>query len=371
MARRRPASRPEEIPPLDVAFNDLVRGFAESRKAEAELIESMRSLLPKETVDAILAGTFTPTALPAPPATPAVPAAAPVRGKDVRGDGETLLGDDVVAVLAASTVTRHMVVWWVQLPPGQLERSLYQRVNAVLETLGGKWDRTAPAHIFAEDPTERLQTVVREKRVVLDRDLGFFPTSPTLAERVVKLADIRPGHRVLEPSAGDGALVNEVWRQVKVFTDEIQCVELDERRAAALEDQGYRVLREDFLTLDPRRFQYFDRVVMNPPFAKQADIDHVRHAYRFLGPGGRLVAIMASGVMTREGKAQEFRNWAIDTAGGWFEGVEDGAFSESGTMVRTCLVVLFKPYAHCPRCPREFAHAGRCVRLQSVRAGRL
>ena len=29
----------------------------------------------------------------------------------------------------------------------------------------------------------------------------------------------------------------------------------------------------------------FDAVVMNPPFEKQADIDHVLHAYKMLKPG--------------------------------------------------------------------------------------
>ena len=35
---------------------------------------------------------------------------------------------------------------------------------------------------------------------------GFFPTPPELAEQIIEAADIRPGHRVLEPSAGTGNL---------------------------------------------------------------------------------------------------------------------------------------------------------------------
>ncbi len=35
----------------------------------------------------------------------------------------------------------------------------------------------------------------------------LFPTPPDLASRMVDAADIRPGHRVLEPSAGTGALL--------------------------------------------------------------------------------------------------------------------------------------------------------------------
>ena len=38
----------------------------------------------------------------------------------------------------------------------------------------------------------------------------------------------------------------------------------------------------------------YDTIVMNPPFEKFQDIDHVRHAFDLLKPGGRVVAISAS-----------------------------------------------------------------------------
>ena len=38
----------------------------------------------------------------------------------------------------------------------------------------------------------------------------LFPTPPALAERMVEEADIQPNHRVLEPSAGTGAIVDAI-----------------------------------------------------------------------------------------------------------------------------------------------------------------
>ncbi len=76
----------------------------------------------------------------------------------------------------------------------------------------------------------------------------------------------------------------------------------------------------------------------------QADIDHVLHAYKFLKPGGRLVSIMASGVIFRENrKTVEFRK--LLNACGTFEHNPVGSFKESGTMVNTVIIVMDKPLA--------------------------
>lgn len=86
----------------------------------------------------------------------------------------------------------------------------------------------------------------------------------------------------------------------------------------------------------------FDAVVMNPPFEKQADIDHVLHAYKMLKPGSRLVSVMAAGITFREDKKAKGLRELINNSGGKIISLPDGAFKESGTMVRTVIVVLPK-----------------------------
>lgn len=88
----------------------------------------------------------------------------------------------------------------------------------------------------------------------------------------------------------------------------------------------------------------YDRILMNPPFEKGADIDHVKHAYSLLKPGGRLVSIMCEGPFFRsDSKSEEFRNW-LEEVGGTNEKLPDGSFlaSENSTAVNTRLVVIDK-----------------------------
>ena len=172
-----------------------------------------------------------------------------------------------------------------------------------------------------------------------DAELGFFATPDDLADRVVALADIRMGEMVLEPSAGEGALVSAV-RRLSVGPV-IRCVEIHPERVEALERADFVVEHADFLSIDPtHRAEWFDAVVMNPPFANRLDVTHVEHALKFLRHGGSLVAVMSAGAMFRQDHLTvEFRR-SIDERGGRFEKLEPGAFAESGTMVNACLCIV-------------------------------
>lgn len=81
---------------------------------------------------------------------------------------------------------------------------------------------------------------------------------------------------------------------------------------------------------------------MNPPFEEGQDILHVRHAYECLAEDGAMVAIMSEGSFFRQDKrAADFRAW-LDLVGGSNEELPADAFKESGTSVRTRLVVIRK-----------------------------
>jgi phospholipid N-methyltransferase len=245
-----------------------------------------------------------------------------------------LIGEDVLAVLSRCQVDGNTIL----LTCGQLDRKQYVAVNAVLESMGGKWNRKAKGHVFPGDPAGKLEMVLLTGEIDRPEDFGFFPTPSSLARRVVKLADISPGQSVLEPSAGDGALADEIIKTCPRVAS-LSCIELLPDKCAILTEKGYRVELADFLGWDPPA--PFDRVVMNPPFARQADIDHVNKAWECLRPGGKLVSIMSAGIVFRENRKTVALRELIESHGA-IERNPDGAFRESGTMVNTVTVVMTK-----------------------------
>jgi SAM-dependent methyltransferase len=242
------------------------------------------------------------------------------------------IADDVLAVLSAAETDGNSLIL-----VGQLDRKLYERTNKCLEAAGGKWNRKAKAHVFDGDAAERVDQMVLTGEVEIPKDeFNFFPTPPEVIAELLKIAEIEPGHRVLEPSAGDGAIVDAA-RAAGGF---VYACELSEQRAIPLGARGLEWLAGmhvgDFLQLEPVRD--FDCVVMNPPFAKRADIHHVLHAYKFLKPGGILVSVMSASVLFREDKlTRDFRAFVGERLGG-IKKLPDGSFKVSGTMVNTVIV---------------------------------
>jgi phospholipid N-methyltransferase len=189
--------------------------------------------------------------------------------------------------------------------------------------------RAEPARTKFDELADALKAGVR---VVSAPQL--FPTPPDLAARVVALADIRPGHTVLEPSAGTGNLVRAIRDAAPGAV--ITAVEINRELALALAQvlggraEGFTATCADFLSLNGELGR-FDRIVMNPPFERGADIEHIRHAYAKLAPGGRLVAICANGPRQREELGELCAAW-ID--------LPPGSFKEQGTNVNAAIVVI-------------------------------
>lgn len=219
----------------------------------------------------------------------------------------------------------------------QLDRKLYVEVNSALEALGGKWTRGAKAHVFDEEPADALDRILVDGGFHdVKRDLDQFFTPPALARQLVERADVK-GQRCLEPSAGHGAIADAM---VLAGAAAVTCVEKDAACCAVLRSKGLDVIEGDFLMCGPLKMRP-DRTVMNPPFSRQRDIDHVLAAFSRLRPGGVLVAVMSGGVEFRsDRKTTEFR--ALAEKHGAIERLPDASFRESGTDVRTVVVTMHK-----------------------------
>ena len=256
------------------------------------------------------------------------------------------LSTEALRVLGASTVLPDNVSG-LRLPE-QMDRKLYVEVNKALEAIGGVWSRKLKVHLFQEDPEGPLSEILAQGGYTDSKqEFGFFETPEPLARNLVAAAEIKPGMTVLEPSAGRGALVRHILKSGGACTAiEIQGENADKIHKVLLPSSRdlppLFVVIGNFLNWQPREGFLFDRVVMNPPFRAQADIAHVHHAFNFLKPGGRLVAIMSAGVKWRENrKALDFRKLVLDSNGSIIAN-PDGSFKASGTDVRTVTVIMEK-----------------------------
>lgn len=227
---------------------------------------------------------------------------------------------------------------------------LVVEVNKVLaeyygEVLAESADAAAPA--AAEKNSTKPRTDLAHAP-----NFDYFPTSASVAERIFNhggITTIDPGTAVLEPSAGDGALVKAAIEAGALPAD-IVAVEIQRDKADTIRSLGLgSVLEKDFLHVSPDDIGQFDIVVMNPPFSKGRDCDHVLHAMEFVKPGGTLVAIMSAGVEYRTDKRTKALHKKVSEwkTIGWgndpWRDLPAGSFSDVGTNINTVMLAIRRP----------------------------
>lgn len=256
------------------------------------------------------------------------------------------IDQDIADVLRASRFEGNRLVL-----QGQLDRKLYARVNDVIAALGGEWKSgKVKAHVFAGDARAAVEAaldagIVKTAREA-QREDGWFPTPDALAHEIVARAGVKFGDRVLEPSAGEGAIVGAALDAGAL----VVAVEMDAGRMGRLYARHGRagdrlaVHTADFLALTTGKLSKFDAIVMNPPFSAPgralADVDHVEHALTFLHEHGCLVAVMGAGVRFRKDRRAAMFRTRIAAMGGAFEELPAGSFRASGTDVNAVVLTV-------------------------------
>lgn len=234
----------------------------------------------------------------------------------------------------------------------------YELAAARIERSGGYYDAGTDTGQPAKDTPDFLafwslltidtQDAVDEK---LRRDIavlqfakipGYFPTPGAVITDMVMAADLpRTSAKVLEPSAGSGAILDHLRRFYPGL--EVDCIERNITLCNILRGKGYAPTEGHFLEIDPR--PEYDYVLMNPPFERQQDMHHVSQAYEWLKPTGILVAIMSGSTMHRTDRLSlAFQDW-IKKLGkhATITDLPADAFKPSGTGVATIMVRIYKP----------------------------
>jgi hypothetical protein len=227
----------------------------------------------------------------------------------------------------------------VKLPNVQLERELYQEVAKSLKLIGGAWKGGKVAgFVFAFDPTELLDQISNGEKRNLKKEFQFFATPEKKADELVRLAELKNSDSILEPSAGQGAIIKAINKVTDAIPD---CYELMEVNTVILKKSGlsFNLIGKDFLNHTGKKYT---KIIANPPFTKNQDIDHLKEMYNCLADGGRLVCITSeSWVSGNQKKQLDFKKW-LNTVNAEVIDIEKGAFKESGTMVGAKIVVINK-----------------------------
>lgn len=163
----------------------------------------------------------------------------------------------------------------------------------------------------------------------------LFVTQPELATRMAEIADIKPGDKVREPSAGTGNIVRAIASQIDLNSISLSLIEINADLASMLAATfpAAHVTRADFMECSTA--QTFDKILMNPPFADGQDIKHIKHALTMLNKGGTLVAICAAGPKQKEQLLP-----IVEQFNGVWEPLPADTFAASGTHVNTILLTI-------------------------------
>lgn len=199
-------------------------------------------------------------------------------------------------------------------------KSAQRDINKALAYFYGEVLPDAPE----ASPEKRKSTEVRT-------DLAFYRSTATVFSKLINSCGIRDNMKVLEPSAGDGALLDGIRSYAKQWGHSgIECLgyEYDKGRVQQCRMKGHNVLQANFLQVPPR--PEYDLVMMNPPFSGKLYQQHIEHAKKFLKPNGYLISVVPSSAFYDHAYCEE---WA-------YTDLPVGSFIESGTGIPTGYMVF-------------------------------
>ncbi|EXG87801.1 hypothetical protein K413DRAFT_4702 [Clostridium sp. ASBs410] len=176
----------------------------------------------------------------------------------------------------------------------------------------------------------KIKRLERECKMMQKGDINFTPSE--VAQRLVELARITEGAKVLEPSAGIAAIADEMRK----ITNDIDVVEQMSTFRELLLLKDYNLVGDDFLQYQSEPI--YDAIIMNPPFSDEQN--HIKHAYDLLKDGGTLVSISSPHwTFANDKKSIEFRQW-LENETYFTEDLKSGTFEMTG--VASKIIVIEK-----------------------------
>ena len=231
--------------------------------------------------------------------------------------------------------------------------------NAYQEIFDGTWEDRSPGTegedvggkendrniVSTDSDYDRAKAFyfARGKKTAKDKaaeGVDYFATPEPVGYKMVQWAGLKDGDRVLEPSAGHGA----ISRFFSPNTDNT-IIEPSSRLApqAQMNTDNAKLINGYFEDLHIGN--KYDAVTMNPPFGTggKTAVEHVAKAFKHLRNGGRVIAIIPRGAMADK----RFNTWyeSDDAKDAHMVGevlLPGVTFERAGTKVATRIVIIDK-----------------------------
>ncbi|WPG35331.1 DUF4942 domain-containing protein [Variovorax sp. EBFNA2] len=175
---------------------------------------------------------------------------------------------------------------------GEYDAAVRAAAEKVLMAVGGTPAVLGKAFDYFQfdyEPGDVLNEIIASGCIPDQKSHQFYPTPGPVARAAVELADVQPGHAVLEPSAGQGALAEHLT------AGDLTCIEIAPLHCEILRARGFNVVQADFVLWADAQHPdgaRFDRIVMNPPYSEGRWKRHTERAAGLLKPRGVLVAVL-------------------------------------------------------------------------------
>ena len=229
------------------------------------------------------------------------------------------------------------------LPAVTIDRSLYLQLKKLMQSNGAKWKGGKVGGFVCPNAGEVLQRMQGGDLSNRKKDYQFFATPVELGEAMVgDLETITPDMRILEPSAGQGALITAMRNRFGSDICPDYCELMPEnRRYITAHFSGCHCVGDDFLQAEGLEERY-DRIVANPPFSKNQDIRHILRMYDCLNPTGRMVTLCSPHFeFANDRESCNFRDW-LYSVNAHVRLVPKRTFRSSGTDIEARMIVIYK-----------------------------
>lgn len=245
--------------------------------------------------------------------------------------------EKIIEILKECRIENNIVF----LPNFQLDRNEYVEIKRLFENNHGKWNKKSGGFVFDINPQNVIDKLINGEKINSKKDLQFFETPDEIADLMVSMVKIQEHFRILEPSAGQGAIIRAIHR--KYPWNKVDFYEISQEFCGIInQTTSINIFQKGFDFLESADTQEYDVIIANPPFRNNQDIEHIYHMYKVLRRGGILVSVASlHWKLSKNKKETEFREWLENRNAEIIE-LNNGDFKASGTMTKCCIIKITK-----------------------------